>query len=282
MADQVVSYAVAGADNGASAMFTNVGAQIEKVDKKVQATEKSVEKLSEEMDRYHRNAEKTSRQSETLAVGFSRMSDVTKIAAGNLIAMGTAKIGSFLADTISGTYEYVNKLQDLSDALGVNTQDLQIFSSWAQQSGTSIEVVAKSVGKLETQIAKGDPELRKMGITALDGKEAFMQVASAMDKTTSQADRVRIANAAFGKSWQDVMPIFRQGAENLASIADSTALIDEGAIKAITEMDDKLASMKTNAQAVAAEFLAAFGPGMAELFAGMAAEMRNLNNAMNK
>lgn len=282
MADQIVTYALKGDPSGATTAFQDVGASIGKVEKRTESLEGKMLKLSAATDRVAREGAKMAREQEKAAIGFSKLSGSAQVAIGNLQAMATAKVADMFVGSIKAAYDFSGQVKDLSDALGMSTDDIQVFAAWAEQSGTSLEGIAGAVAKLQMQLAKGDPELRKFGVTALDGKEAFLQVVSAMDKATTHLDRVRIAQAAFGKGWKEIMPALEAGADNLNEIADATSIIDVGTINQLAEMDDLIASLSSNARALAAQLLAAFGPLTNDALEYWSGKLKDFNDWASK
>ena len=279
---QIVTYALKGDPAGATAAFSDVGAAINKVDKKTENLAGQMHKLSAATDRVAREGAKMAREQEKAAIGFSKLSGTAQIAIGNLQAMAASKVADMFVGSIKAAYDFSGQVKDLSDALDMSTDDIQVFAAWAEQSGTSLDGIAGAVAKLQMQLAKGDPELRKFGVTALDGKDAFLQVVSAMDKATTHLDKVRIAQAAFGKGWREIMPALEAGADNLNEIADATSIIDVGTINQLAEMDDLIASLSSNARALAAQLLAAFGPLTNDALEYWSGKLQDLNNWATK
>jgi hypothetical protein len=244
------------------------------------------------------DAEKMGQKSETAGRRLRRMGDdaeqakkgldkansavnAATVALGNLVSSGIENAIGAMSSQIAASWEYAASLNDMSDRLNITTDDLQYMSEWAEQSGTDTESLAKSLGKLTTKIADGDATLKRYNITSGDMNEAFLQVADAVEKAPTQLEKARIANAAFGKSWQEIMPILKEGRAGLQEISNSVKVIDQEDIDDIAKLDDALASMKSASRGLGAELLAAFGPALRTQLEETKATVQMLRDAMD-
>lgn len=262
MADQQLVYALKGDSSGASAAFKDVAAGI-------QRTEDRVEKLSESFQKLQaKQASATDKASSSilaqahstglLANSYGMLSGAVQVAAGNLVSFAATEVTGMLKEQAAAALEYGASIQDMSDRFGISNQDFQIFVTWAEMSGSSVESLAGAISKLETKVADGDKDLAKYGVTAMDGKEAFLQLVRAVEAAPSHLEKVNIASAAFGKSWAEMMPVLNAGAQSLSDMASNADLIDDESIQKLAEMDDKLTELKSSFRTLGAEIVATF------------------------
>jgi len=264
-----------------------MGAKSEKAGQRVKKMGQDVKDTEEHLSGMGKATEVVSESVKSLAKewtsGFSEMaSQAGSVALGNLGAEGLMKVGESLLEAAHGALEFGASIGDMSERLGVSTDDLQVLGAWADQSGTDLDTLAKAMGKLTIKIADGDAVLKRHGITSIDAKTAFMQVADAVEHASTQSEKAKIANAAFGKSWQEIMPVLKMGREEMEKVAGSMIMVSEEDITKLKALDDQLKAMSNTSRGLAAELMAAFGPSMTELVSGMATEMRNLNDKMQK
>jgi hypothetical protein len=208
--------------------------------------------------------------------------DAASVAMGNWISQGLQAVGSEFVDQIKIAWEYAGTIDDMSQRLNVSTTDLQYMSEWAEQSGTSVEVAAKAMAKLSVKIADGDSTLKRYNITSGDSVEAFVQVADAVENAATQQEKAKIANAAFGKQWVELMPILKQGKEGLEELAGAVDVISQQDIEAVAKLDDALLRMKSSARGLAVEFLAAFGPEIQQQIEDTAAAIKMARDWMKE
>ena len=274
MADQVLKYSISGDSSGATAAFKDVAAAIQRTEDKADKFASSVDKLKESFQRQVAGMSQHSAAIErqvagmgqaggatsSLVSGMSSLSGAVGLVTGAFAAYGAMEVAGWIKNQAAAAIEYGAGLQDLSDRLGLSTDRLQVYGTWAELSGTSTEVLAKSIAKLETNIAKGDKELASFGITALDADAAFMQVVAAVERAPSQFEKARIAEAAFGKGWAELMPVLNAGSASLKEMADNASVIDPESIRRMAEMDDQLTELKQSFRMLGVEITAAFGP----------------------
>lgn len=294
MADQQLNYALKGDSSGATAAFKDVAAAIQRAEDKADKFTASVDKLKESTSRQIANMSRHSAEIErqvagmgrqgsatsSLVSGMSSLSSSVTMVAGAFAAFGAMQVTGWIAEQATAAMVYGASIQDLSDRLGISTEKVQVFGAWAELSGTSTEAMAKAIAKLETNIAKGDKELANFGITALDGEAAFMQVVAAVEKAPNQFEKARIAEAAFGKSWAELMPVLNAGSASLKEMADNADLIDPASIKRMAELDDKVTEMKQSFRALGVEITAAFGPAFISTIDYATRKIRELHDTV--
>jgi phage-related minor tail protein len=125
-----------------------------------------------------------------------------------------ASVGAFAAFTKSGI-DALDMLGDLSERTGVAATTLAGFQLVAKQSDTSLESLGMGLNKLSLFMANNAAESKKLGLTAADPAEAFIQLAATLENTTSVQERNQIASKALGKSYTELLPTLNQGADAL-------------------------------------------------------------------
>lgn len=294
MSDQVLKYGISGDSSGATAAFKDVAAAIQRTEDKADKFSATVDKLKESFQRQvagmsqhsaaiERQVAGTGRASSatsSLVSGMSSLSGAVGLVAGAFAAYGAMEVAGWIKNQAAAAMEYGAGLQDMSDRLGLSTDRLQVYGTWAELSGTSTEVLAKSIAKLETNIAKGDKELASFGITALDADAAFMQVVAAVERAPSQFEKARIAEAAFGKGWAELMPVLNAGSASLKEMADNASVIDPESIRRMAEMDDRLTELNQSFRMLGVEITAAFGPAFISTIDYATRKIRELHDTV--
>lgn len=128
---------------------------------------------------------------------------VGAIAGGGLVAF--AKAGLDAADN----------LNDLSQQIGVSVEKLAGYRLAAEQSGTSLEGMARSSQQLAKNIAEGDPLLAKLGVTSRNVDGAMAQLADVFAALPDGAEKTAIAMKLMGKSGADMIPMLNGGGDAL-------------------------------------------------------------------
>jgi lambda family phage tail tape measure protein len=116
---------------------------------------------------------------------------------------------------IKGGIDSQDMLADLSDRTGIAATTLAGFQLVAKQSDTSLEALGKGVNKLSIFMAENAEEARKLGLTAQEPDEAFIQLAKTISGIENVQQRNAVANKVLGKSYQDLLPALLQGEQKL-------------------------------------------------------------------
>lgn len=182
-------------------------------------------------------------------------------------------VGAFAAFAKSGI-DAADAMNDMSARLGVSVKDLASFKLAAEQSGTSLDGVGIGIAKLTKSIGEAEAgnksmsaALQGLGITARDPKEAFFQLADAVQRIEDPSKRAALLSQVLGKSYGELVPLLSQGGEALRksareseSFADAMARLAPDADK----FNDNLSTLKINAAGAAGELLTKLVPGLAE------------------
>ncbi len=214
-----------------------------------------------EMAKIRRNTETTSRQLRTF---------------GRTATAAFAFLGgrAFVRDIL----ETGNALQDFSDRIGVNAQQLQAWQLIAEQSGVSTNALNLAVQRLSrrsAEAAQGTGEavaaLKELRIDAqefnrLDLDERLFTLARAFDGTANQADRLRLAFKLFDSEGTSVLQFFDEGEEGLRKFREQL----QGQLWS-NEQISQIAKLNTELTKLGQQFTLTFGPiiaGIGAAFTG--------------
>lgn len=125
--------------------------------------------------------------------------------------LGAATFTAFL----KGGIDTLDMLGDLSDRTGVAASTLSGFQLVAAQSDTSLEALGKGLNKLSIYMAENGEAAAKLGITAKDPAEAFVQLSNVLAGIENPQQRAALANKILGKSYQELLPALLQGGDAL-------------------------------------------------------------------
>ena len=184
-------------------------------------------------------------------------------AAGAAIAAAGFAAAVGLAKAVKETIDLGSRLVDLSSKTGLSIQELQGLKFAAEQTGTSFELVTKSVQKLGRRAAAEIPDavksLDKLGlsvddIVSMDPGAAFELVASKIQAVGNAAQQNAIAMGVFGLSGQEALGLINQGvAENLerfrelhVAMSDQTALAAKKLSDSLTDLNAHWTAIKTS------------------------------------
>ncbi len=205
--------------------------------------------------------------------GSAALATFKSFGAGLVGALSVGAITSFAKAGIDAA----DALNDMSQRLGVSVKDLASFKLAAEQSGTSLDGVGAGIARLTRSIGEAEggnknlaAALGALGITARDPKEAFFQLADAVERIQDPSERAALLSQVLGKSYQDLIPLLVQGGAALRESARQSETFADAMARLAPQADqfnDQLALLKNNVAGLAATVLSKLVPSFNEWIA---------------
>lgn len=165
----------------------------------------------------------------------------------------TGAIISFVKNLIDST----SRLNDLSSKIGVNSEALQQFAYAAKQTGANIEDVATAFRFLSKARAEAlqNPNgehgqvFGAMGIDAAELRAKnletlFRKIAETVRTTDFGASEMAMVEKILGRGAGELIPMFKQGLEDLATEARKVgAVMNDDIVMAIDDIGDSIQSL---------------------------------------
>ena len=170
---------------------------------------------------------------------------------GVLAGLGAGVSAGALTAFVKGTIDSADAMNDMAIRTGTSVEALARYQLAASQSGTDIESLSQSMGRLSVFMAKNAEEAARLGITAKDPVDAFAQLADVIGQVEDPAQRNALAMKVLGKSYAEVMPLLAQGGDALREQAAAAGPYAERMAKlavAADEFNDSLAAIGQSAQ----------------------------------
>lgn len=182
--------------------------------------------------------------------------------------LGAATFTAFL----KGGIDTLDMLGDLQDRTGVAATTLAGFQLVAKQSDTSLEDLGKGLNKLSIFMAENGSEAAKLGVSAKDPAEAFIQLSKTLSSIEDPQQRAAVANKFLGKSFSELMPALMQGEDALRKQIEAGkafADITPEMVKQAQDFNDQLDKLKTQAGFASVSFAGQLLPSMTDTIAEM-------------
>lgn len=188
------------------------------------------------------------RKADGLNGTFGKLKGAAGGMSGALGALVPAVAIGGLATLAKGSIDAADNLNDLSQRTGVAVESLSKFGAAADDSGSSVDEVAKAMGKLGKGVvdpaSKANEALRSIGISSIDanGKirsldQIMLDVADRFAKMPDGAQKTALAMDLFGKSGMNLIPMLNQGRDALSKY--NATITTEGA-QAADKFNDSL------------------------------------------
>ena len=176
---------------------------------------------------------------ETVTSGIKKITDGMEEAAKKAY-----KVGSAIVKEVLGVGTWADDINTRSAVLGVSPEDLQRMEKTARLIDTDAETIIKARQKLYKNIGNGNKgalgALEALGISRDQSPEdIFWAAGEAIMKLSDETQQEAQANALFGRSWHDLIPLFSAGREEYERMNSSWNVMSEEQLKQLNEMDDE-------------------------------------------
>ena len=218
-------------------------------------------------------------------------------ALGTAIAGGAVIAGTALVAMAKNGIDAADRLDELSQRLGVSTEKLSGLGYAAKLTGGDIDTIAGALPKLSKAIIEAGDEsstmgrlFKAMGVDVKDASGNFRDVEDVLpdvmdafrslkDDTLEQA----LAMQVFGKSGAEMLEFLNLGSEGLAEMeqraADLGLVVSGETAAAAAEFNDRLGDLRMASEAFAMKLAQELLPALTELLQKVTAFVADGSNA---
>lgn len=222
---------------------------------------------------------KLDRQATGLQGNFGRLRGIAGglgSALGSVVpAIGLAGLAAFGKRSIDAA----DNLNDLNQRTGVAVETLDKFGKAANDSGSSLDEVAKAMGKLAKGIvdpaSKASEALKSIGVSSTDaqgkirGVDAIMlDLADKFSKMPDGVQKTALAMELFGKSGSNIIPMLNEGKD---ALNEYSATIDGKMAAAADKFNDSINKVTSSISGPFNQAVTALLPTITKLAEGIAA-----------
>lgn len=184
----------------------------------------------------------------------------------------TLSAGAFVAWT-KGMIDAADELNDLSQRVGVGIKELAGYKLAAEQSGTSLETVAKGIKGLAVYMTAHSKNLKDAGIQAKTTDEMMVKLADIFEKMPNGLEKTALSVKLFGKAGADLIPMLNLGSKGLQEAKEKAEAYGkkmEELAPLADEFNDQLAELKLASTAVGLSLTRSMLPPMIGIAKAMA------------
>lgn len=132
------------------------------------------------------------------------------------VGLSLAGVGSFIKSGIDAA----DALNDMSDRTGIAIEKLAGFQLATKLADTDMQSFATAANKLSVNIGKNSEQFAKLGITAKDPADAFLQLAEVFSSIEDPQTRAAFGAAALGKSYAEMAPLLQMGSDKIRELVE--------------------------------------------------------------
>lgn len=222
----------------------------------------------------------------------SGIKTAAKWGAGVAVAAGTAITG--MTKMAKSTAAHADEIDKMSQKLGMSKEGYQEWDYVLSQSGMEIGSLQAGMKKMSNSIddakngsASAIEQFTKLGISVndlnnLSTEELFNKAVQGMQGMEDGATRAALANDLFGKSGQNLTPLFNSSAEsteNLKNKAHELGMVmSDESVGAGVKMTDTYDTMKRSLEGAKNQIGSALMPVVTEMFSLIILMMPTIKN----
>lgn len=197
---------------------------------------------------------------------------------GALAAAGAAVTGAFVS-AAKKTADYGDKVDKMSQKIGISAEAYQKWDYVMQRAGTSIDSMKMGMKTLSQQAEKNSDAFQKLGISQeevqnLSQEDLFEKTVKGLSEMEAGTERSVLASQLLGRAGADMAPLLNQGSdaiEEQMEIAEKYGMVmPDAAVKASAAFEDSLTTMQMTFEGLKNRMMGEFLPAMTQVTDGMA------------
>ena len=221
--------------------------------------------------------------------GIGKITDGMEAAARKIAA-----IASDVFSTMAAAASWADDENTLAAMYGIDVETLQRMQGASRTIDTSVEAIIKSQQKLKQNMASNSKEIsaafQQLGVSVgyvagksgeirvfRDWEDVFWDAGEALLNYNDEIERDVIAQKIFGKSWMELMPLFRAGREEYEKTLADQSVVTEENVNKLNELDDALQKLDQDYQATKRTILAELAPAFTAVADAVSGLIRQFN-----
>ena len=220
--------------------------------------------------------------------GFGKtIGGIGKVTAGAVAAAGAglAAVGTGFINASKDVAAYGDSIDKMSQKVGMSTDAYQKWDYVLKISGTEMSSMTTGLKTLTNKLddAKGGSEqsiemFKQLGLSmddlaGMSREEVFGAVINGFQGLEDSTERAALANDLFGKSGQELAPLFNTSREETAALIEEVSkyggVMSEDAVKASAAFQDQLTAMQTAFTGLSRNLTSEFLPDLTSVMAGL-------------
>lgn len=207
------------------------------------------------------------------------------------------QLGEALVEATLGAGSWADELKTTSDQYGDTllafgggdsaTEALQRMRKTARLIDTDVDTILSAQDKLsknrEGQGKEFMGALAYLGIDpdGMSDLDLFWKAGEAIAKLGKEEDKVSYAQQLFGKSWRELLPLFKTGREEYEKTYNKWNVVEDEQIDALGKMDDQYVEMTEAWETFKMEMLSAFSGPLTEGMTAITGLFEELNKYLD-
>ena len=201
-------------------------------------------------------------------IGWQNVNSALKsITDGMEAAMKKAiELGKVIVKEVLGAGSWADDLHTRATYFGISDEELQKMEKTATLIDTPVDAIINARKKLKKAVAGGNEDIfEALGLdpaAAANSEDLFWKVGAALMKLGDEYTQEEYAQKMFGRSWNELIPLFEAGRKEYDKLNESWTVVPEENLKKLQEMDDQYQILQNDLETTKNLFLSELAPAV--------------------
>ena len=201
-------------------------------------------------------------------IGWQNVTNaLTSITDGMEAAMKKAiELGKVIVKEVLGAGSWADDLHTRATYFGISDEELQKMEKTATLIDTPVDAIINARKRLKKAVAGGnEDDFSALGIdpaAAENSEDLFWKVGAALMKLGDEYEQEAYAQKMFGRSWNELIPLFEAGRKEYDKLNESWTVVPEENLKQLQEMDDQYQILQNDLETTKNLFLSELAPAV--------------------
>lgn len=195
-----------------------------------------------------------------------------------VLAAATVAVIGYLKNATSEVAEYGNRVDKMSQKMGLSATAFQEWDFVLQHCDISIDSMKTSMKTLANAAEKANPAFERIGLTqqqiaSMSQEELFGATIKGLQSVTDTTERTYLAGQLLGRGATELGPLLNMTAEETEALKqqlhDMGGVMSDEAVKAAAQYEDSLQNMQMSLTALKNNMLSEFLPGFSQVMDGI-------------
>ena len=200
------------------------------------------------------------------------------------------QMGEAIVKATLGAGSWADELKTTAAQYEIDPEQLQRMRKTATIIDTDVDTILSAQQKLRQGIGKKDKEAlgafadlfgEGYDPTKKNAVDAFWDAGEALMKLGDEYSQQVYAQKLFGKSWRELVPLFKEGREEYQKVYDSWSVVENDQLDALGKMDDQYQKMTQEWETFKMEMLSAFSGPLTEGMETITGLFKQLNDYLD-
>lgn len=196
------------------------------------------------------------------------------------------QLGKQIVSASRDSSQWADDLITRSTQYGVSTEELQRMENVSKFIDTEVDTILAARQRMSKNIGSGNKNaLEALGFLGVGAggkpEDTFWAIGEALMKVTDETEQEAKANAIFGKSWRDLVPLFQAGRKEYEQLMSEQNVLTDDQVQSLGKLDDTYNKVENQINTIKQSFWASLAPALDEAALAFSGLVTQFNDFLN-